>query len=524
MFVQTHDGVTDSKSQANGYAFPKEFDWVPHDIEAEQALLGAILVNNEAYTRVSGFLQPEHFFDHVHASVYKFAAELIGAGKQATAITLRTFFETAEPIATNLTVSQYLRRLVMNPSTISNTSDYGYIIVAHAARRDCMAFLQTAHTLLFDPEVPTEKTLVQLQTDIRGLQDRSTPFHLRVRSVAEFSGKAVPLRDLHVSGPCPIPSNDITLCTGDGGTGKSLLADQLAACTVMGRDWLGQKVRRGPALVISAEDPEDELHRRFHDIATDLNWPLDQLQDLHFLPLAGEDAVLAKADESNALRSTPLWHRIMRIVSDVRPVLVVYDTLSDFFAGNENARPQARQFVGMLRGLALRHGHAALLLAHPSLSGLTSGSGTSGSTAWSNSVRSRLYLERVIANGREIDPDARVLSTKKANYGRSGGALRLMWRNGVFVPDDGTRTDGREVESEQIFLALLRAWKATGRNVSPNRSPSFAPTVFMKDARGKSIGKVAFEQAMNRLLKKQLVRVVEIGPPSRKTRILELAS
>lgn len=523
MFFQAHDSVTDSKSQPNGYAAAK-IDWMPHDIEAEQALLGGILVNNEAYTKVCAFLRPDHFFEPVHASIYELAAELISAGKQATAITLRTFFETAEPIATDLTVPQYLRRLVVNATAISDTSDYGYIIVEHAARRDCLALLHTAHIRLLDPEVPTEKTLVQLQTDIHGLQERAPPSHAHVRSVAEFSGKAVPLRDLHVAGPCPIPSNDITLCTGDGGTGKSLLAVQLAACTVMGCDWLGQKVRRGPALVISAEDPEDELHRRFHDIAGDLNWPLDQLQRLHFLSLAGEDAVIAKADETNVLRSTPLWHRIMRIVSDMRPVLVVYDTLSDLFAGNENARPQARQFIGMLRALALRHGHAALLLAHPSLSGLTSGSGTSGSTAWSNSVRSRLYLERVIENGSEIDPDARVLTTKKVNYGRSGGELRLMWRNGVFVPDDGTRTDGRELEAEQIFLDLLRDWDATGRKVSPNRSPSFAPTVFAKDARGKRIGKVAFEKAMNRLLKKRLVRIVETGPPSRRTFVLEMAS
>ena len=78
----------------------------PHNIEAEQALLGAILVNNEAHDRVSSFLVPEHFFDPVHASIYEVAAKLIGAGKQATPITLRTFFESAEPIAPDLTVPQ----------------------------------------------------------------------------------------------------------------------------------------------------------------------------------------------------------------------------------------------------------------------------------------------------------------------------------------------------------------------------------------------------------------------------------
>ena len=522
MFARVHDSVSFSNGHADEHACAE--DRLPHNIEAEQALLGAIFINNDSYGLVSNFLRPEHFFDALHARIYEVATKLIGAGNQATPITLQPFFRSAEPLAADLTVPQYLGRLAVNATTTMNASNYGRIIVEHAVRRDSMSCLHAARALLLDPEAPAEETLAQLRTNIEDLQRRSTPFDVRVRSAAEFSGKAVPPRVKHVSGPCSIPSNDITLCTGDGGTGKSLLADQLAACTVMGRDWLGQKVRRGRALIISAEDSEDELHRRFHDISTDLNGSLDRLEDLHFLPLAGEDAVLANADATNVVRPTPLWHRIVRIVCDLRPVLVVYDTLSDFFAGNENARPQARQFVGMLRGLALRQGHAAVLLAHPSLSGLSSGSGTSGSTAWSNSVRSRLYLERVSENGKEADPDARVLTTKKANYGRTGGELRVTWRNGVFVPDDGTGTDRKDREAEDVFLTLLRAWKATDRHVSPHRSPSFAPTAFIADARGKSIGKAALDAAMHRLLEKQLVKIVETGPPSRKTRILEVAS
>ena len=70
----------------------------PHNLEAEQALLGAILVNNEAHDRVSGFLEPQHFYDPLHQQIYETAAKLIANGKQATPITLRTFFETAEPI------------------------------------------------------------------------------------------------------------------------------------------------------------------------------------------------------------------------------------------------------------------------------------------------------------------------------------------------------------------------------------------------------------------------------------------
>jgi RecA-family ATPase len=90
----------------------------------------------------------------------------------------------------------------------------------------------------------------------------------------------------------------------------------------------------------------------------------------------------------------------------------------------------------LLRGLAIKNDLAVVLIAHPSLSGMASGSGTSGSTAWSNSVRARLYLERIVDEGnREIDPDLRVLRVKKSNYGPVGLELPLRWQNGGFIVD-----------------------------------------------------------------------------------------
>ena len=63
----------------------------PHNIEAEQSLLGAILVNNDAFYRVSDFLEPQHFFEPIHQQLYELAANLIRAGKIATPVTLKTF-------------------------------------------------------------------------------------------------------------------------------------------------------------------------------------------------------------------------------------------------------------------------------------------------------------------------------------------------------------------------------------------------------------------------------------------------
>lgn len=74
-----------------------------------------------------------------------------------------------------------------------------------------------------------------------------------------------------------------------------------------------------------------------------------------------------------------------------------------------------------------------ILLSHPSLSGMADGSGRSGSTGWGNSVRSRLYFSRILADGVEIDEDLRSLTSNKPNYAKRGFAIRVRYDNGVFV-------------------------------------------------------------------------------------------
>ncbi|MCK5550384.1 MAG: replicative DNA helicase, partial [Hyphomicrobiaceae bacterium] len=111
------------------------FRQAPHNLEAEQALLGAILVNNEAMDRVSSFLEPQHFFDPLHQQIFDTTSKLIHAGKQATPITLRTFFENAEPISPTLTVPQYLGTLAATATTIINAEEYGRTGYDLATRR-----------------------------------------------------------------------------------------------------------------------------------------------------------------------------------------------------------------------------------------------------------------------------------------------------------------------------------------------------------------------------------------------------
>ncbi|MFX7785090.1 DnaB-like helicase N-terminal domain-containing protein, partial [Acinetobacter baumannii] len=76
-------------------------------IEAEQGLLGAILVNNDAFYRVSDFLEPKHYLEPIHQLFFETAGSLIRAGKIATPVTLKTFVP-AETDIGGMTVAQYL--------------------------------------------------------------------------------------------------------------------------------------------------------------------------------------------------------------------------------------------------------------------------------------------------------------------------------------------------------------------------------------------------------------------------------
>ncbi len=362
------------------------------------------------------------------------------------------------------------------------------------------------------------------------LQDDWERANIPERAPSRFSGAFT--ADLLEGAPIPprlwqypglIPANTVTLLTGDGGIGKSTLALQACASTVLGTPWIGQEPRAGNALYLSAEDDRDELHRRIADIATFYGRPLASMTGLKLLPLVDGEAVLATAaPHGDQIVTTPLWDELRALAAEWEPRLIVLDASADVFAINENSRPQVRHAVGLLRSLAIQTGAAVTLLAHPSLQGLASGSGYSGSTAWNNSVRSRLYLSKPKADdGGQAAPDIRTLGLMKANYGPSGSEFRLLLRGGAFTNEDAAAgaplsrimADSR-VEGQ--FLELLAAYDAQGRPVSHTPSANYAPSLFAKDPRAQGTTKKGFEGSMGRLFADGRIAVVVDGPPSRR--------
>jgi archaellum biogenesis ATPase FlaH len=339
---------------------------------------------------------------------------------------------------------------------------------------------------------------------------------------ATLDGKPVPAREWLVRDL--IPARNVTLLYGDGGTGKSLLALQLAASTVTGTPFFGRLVAGGRVEFVTAEDSLDEMHRRLIDVARSAGTSLGALAGLNLTSLAEEDAILAAPEDGRggALAATALYNELDDVLAESRPALLVLDTLADTFGGNEIIRAQVRQFVSMLRRLALRHGCTIVVLAHPSLAGMEKG--TSGSTGWSNSVRSRLYFQRVHeSDGSEADEDARVLRVAKSNYGRVGLEIAMRWQAGVFVPlalTAGGESAAANAKAERVFVELLTRYTAQDRPVSLSPSAAYAPKIFETEARAHGVGKRALTLAMGRLLDYGRIANVPYGPPSRGTKRL----
>lgn len=124
----------------------------PHNAEAERQLLGAILVNNETFYRVSDFVEPVHFYLEPHRQIFERVGQLIRAGKVASPITVKTFFPADHQIA-DLSVTQYLLRLASDATTIINAEDYGRVVRDLAMRRNLIRIGEDMVNIAFDAPV-----------------------------------------------------------------------------------------------------------------------------------------------------------------------------------------------------------------------------------------------------------------------------------------------------------------------------------------------------------------------------------
>ena len=213
----------------------------PQNVEAEQALLGAILVNNEAFYRVSDFLEPQHFFEPVHKTIFEVAGQLIRANKVATPVTIKTFLP-ADLAIGDINLATYLARLAAEATTIINAEDYGRTVYDLALRRSLIGIGEDMVNVAYDATVEqtpgtqieeAEKRLFDLAEKGQygaGFQS----FDTALTSAIDLASAAYK-RDGHLSGLATglddmdrlmggLQASDLIIVAGRPGMGKSALA------------------------------------------------------------------------------------------------------------------------------------------------------------------------------------------------------------------------------------------------------------------------------------------------------------
>ncbi|WP_298240747.1 replicative DNA helicase [uncultured Bradyrhizobium sp.] len=217
----------------------------PHNIEAEQSLLGAILVNNDAFYRVSDFLEAKHFFEPLHQTIFETAGSLIRMGKIATPVTLKTFLP-ADTDVGGMTIGQYLARLAAEATTIINAQDYGRTVYDLSLRRDLIGIGEDMVNVAYDAPVDfqpraqiedAERKLYELAESGRydgGFQKFSQALAVAVDLAAKafqrdgkLSGISTGMRDLDTK-MGGLQHSDLIIVAGRPGMGKTSLATNIA--------------------------------------------------------------------------------------------------------------------------------------------------------------------------------------------------------------------------------------------------------------------------------------------------------
>jgi RecA-family ATPase len=326
----------------------------------------------------------------------------------------------------------------------------------------------------------------------------------------ELEGVPVPKQDWLVDEW--VPDYRVTGLYGVGAVGKTLLLQQLMTAAALREKWLGRAVMQCRSLGLFCEDDMAEMHRRQEAINRHYCCDYVDLGEMSWLPRLGYDNLLMVFARNGQGEVTRLWWQLREMARDREVKLIVIDTLADTFGGNENDRGQVRQFVQTgLGGLARAIEGPVIISAHPSLTGINTESGTSGSTGWDAAFRSRLYLRRPEVKGDdEPDPFSRILERKKANYAAVGddhSSIRLKWEHGVLDIVNENDLHDRRV-CEEVFMTILSDMAKADRAVSPNsHSGNYAPKIFARHPDKDGYRVTDFERAMEALLARGAIRV-----------------
>lgn len=213
---------------------------------------------------------------------------------------------------------------------------------------------------------------------------------------------------------------------------------------------------------------------------------------------------------------TPAFDELHAQAADFRADVLLLDNSAQLFGGDENNR---HDVTGFMNGLIGAHRKRAVILAsHPSRG---AGSEFSGSSAWENAVRTRLYLGRTMPdqrsdNDEDVDDAVRYLARRKANYS-ARDYRRLTFRDGVLIPDSVEASGGimghlRDQQADRVVLEGMHKLAAMGlRMTEGGNSPHFLPRQLLEYKLAEGRNKAELAAAMRRLMMADKIKRATVG-------------
>lgn len=262
-----------------------------------------------------------------------------------------------------------------------------------------------------------------------------------------------------------LPRGVVALLGAHGGTGKSTIALMLAVAVATGRPLFGVDTEPGRVLFLSLEDSGAIVRHRLAHICRQWDIEPEELANLQVFDGTDHPELFATAGGRDAGATTGSYAELCNLAKGAD--LVIVDNASDAYGGDEIQRRQVRAFIRSLGWIARDNDASVLLLAHVDKGTSRArkaegGEGYSGSTAWHNSVRSRLFMSRDENGGL-------LLEHQKTNFGKLREPLHLFWPTDglpqVDTPATGVVAHIADRVNTQALLKLIAEFTERGEYV-----------------------------------------------------------
>jgi RecA-family ATPase len=461
----------------------------PHSIEAEQAVLGALLQDNTVADVVRGILTADDFFKDAHRHIFRHIEQLLDGGEQS--VDLITVAESLKAVDRLDYVSglAYLGALAQNVPTSAHAEHYARIVRERSRRRAIKDAAGKIADAAAAPGAPDSATLLtDARERIEELSREDNAAGAQPLDLAAMAAAPVPERRFRVGRIMPMGTPG--LWSGHGGAGKTQAALHLAICIALGRDFFGEPVEAARVGFVSTEDDAADLHYRLAQQVRVASATLEELAGRLFLyDLTAADPTIIAANDDGDIVATPRYGSL-RAEFRRRDIAVVFlDNFATLCAVDLIRPAHATQAIALCHRLVPDDGNA-VLIAHVDKATAKSGHSReaySGTAAFHNRARWRWFVFSPNRRGdaedgndeQAVDDGRRTLEVQKVNAGRSGARIPLrILDNGAIATDgpaDGIVAQITRQNERQAVLACIAEADARGMHVPAARSgPSTA--------------------------------------------------